>query len=149
MKQSAVDDTPKAKFFREKIGDKEYELQEEKLDVLDELRLWDGNPRLLPYLAEASGIQSEEDLENHLKRTNGYGPLAKSIADIGQMEPVYAWKREEQPSALRAAANRRTRGQRASSVTAAGLRSRETRPMSPSSGGEGFWESSTCLATGA
>jgi len=91
-----VDDTPKAKVFRERIGDHEYELREEKLDVFDDVVLWDGNPRLLAYLAEASGIQSEEDLETHVKRTKGYDQLARSIADIGQMEPIYAWKREDQ-----------------------------------------------------
>jgi hypothetical protein len=96
MKQFVVDDTPKAKVFREKIGDKEYELVEEKLDVFDDVVLWDGNPRLLPYLAETSGVESEEALENHLKGTGGYGPLAKSIEDIGQLEPIYAWKREDQ-----------------------------------------------------
>jgi hypothetical protein len=97
---STVDDVPKAKIFRERIGDTDYELREEKLDVFDEIRLWDGNPRLLPYLAEASTIQSEEDLENHLKQTGGYGTLAKSIADIGQMEPVYIWKRDDQTKYL-------------------------------------------------
>ncbi len=100
MKQFAVDDAPKAKFFREKIGDREYELREEKLDVLDEVSLWDSNPRLLPFLAGASGIESEESVENYLRQTPGYGPLAKSIADIGQMEPIYAWKRDDQPKYL-------------------------------------------------
>ena len=94
--QLAVDDRPKAKFFRERIGDKEYELREEKLDVFEEVALWSGNPRLLSYLAETSSFQSEEQLEQHLKRTNGYDQLSKSIADIGQMEPIYAWKREDQ-----------------------------------------------------
>lgn len=92
----AVDDTPKAKVFREKVGDLEYELLEEKLDVFDEVVLWDGNPRLLPYIAEVSAIQSEEELENHLRQTKGYAPLAKSIQDLGQMEPTYVWKREDQ-----------------------------------------------------
>jgi hypothetical protein len=100
MKPFAVDDTPKAKFFREKIGDKEYELREGKLDVFEEVVLWDGNPRLLPFLAETSGIESQEGLENFLKQTKGYGTLAKSIADIGQMEPIYAWKREDQTKYL-------------------------------------------------
>jgi hypothetical protein len=95
-KQFLVDDRPKAKFFREKIGDREYELREDKLDVLDEIVLWDGNPRLLPYLAEAGTFQSEQDLEHHLRRSKGYDQLLRSILDIGQMEPIYAWKREDQ-----------------------------------------------------
>ena len=95
-----VDDVPKAKIFRERIGNTEYELQEEKLDVFDDVALWDGNPRLLPYLAEATGVQSEAELENHLRQTKGYDTLAKSIADMGQMEPIYAWKREDQSKYL-------------------------------------------------
>jgi hypothetical protein len=100
MKQFGVDDTPKAKVFREKIGDKEYELKEEKLDVFENVVLWSGNPRLLPHLAEFSSIGSEEELENYLRQSSGYGPLAKSIADIGQMEPVYAWRGDGQPKCL-------------------------------------------------
>jgi len=96
MKLSAVDDEPKAKFFREKIGDKEYELREEKLDVFDDVRLWDGNPRLVPYLAASGTIETEEALEAYVRQTKGYDVLLKSIAEIGQMEPVYVWKREDQ-----------------------------------------------------
>lgn len=97
MSNYAVDDKPKAKVFRERIGEREYELREDKLDVFDEVRLWDGNPRLLAHLAADGGIApSQEELENHLKGTKGYDQLAKSIADIGQMEPVYAWKRDDQ-----------------------------------------------------
>lgn len=97
MGQFTVDAAPKARFFREKIGNREYELREEKLDVFDELTLWECNPRLLPLV---NGIESEFDLEDHLKQTGGYGALAKSIADIGQMEPIYVWKREDQPKYL-------------------------------------------------
>src|ERR1051325_11416633 len=91
-----IDDTPKAKVFRERIGDTEYELREVKLDVFDEIALWDENPRLSPFLAESSTIHSEVELENHLKQTNGYATLAKSISEIGQMEPIYVWKRDDQ-----------------------------------------------------
>jgi hypothetical protein len=91
-----LENTPKAKFFREKIGNKEYELREESLDVFDDIRLWDENPRLIPHLAIfGGGSHSDEELENQLKRTNGYAPLAKSIADIGQMEPIYVWRKED------------------------------------------------------
>lgn len=93
------DAAPKAKVFRERIGDTEYELREEKLDVFDDVCLWNDNPRLLPHLAE-SGVQSEEELENHLKQTPGYAALAKSIAEIGQMEAIYAWKRDDQKKYL-------------------------------------------------
>src|SRR2546428_616915 len=96
MKSAAIDDTPKAKFFRERIGDKEYELREEKLDVFNDVALWDANPRLLPYLAVSRTIESEDALESFLRQTNGYDTLAKSIAELGQMEPVYVWKREDQ-----------------------------------------------------
>ena len=94
MAEFAVDATPKAKFFRERIGTTEYELREEKLDVLSDVTLWDRNPRLIPLITD--GIESEEQLEVHLKRTPGYDALAKSIADIGQLEPVYVWKRDDQ-----------------------------------------------------
>lgn len=100
MKAFAVDDTPKAKFFREKIGEKEYELREEKLDVFNDVVLWDGNPRLIPYVAASGTIQSEEELESYLRDTKGYDTLAKSIIEIGQMEPIYVWKREDQAKYL-------------------------------------------------
>jgi hypothetical protein len=41
-------------------------------------------------------VESELDLEAELKRTGGYDMLYKSIEDLGQMEPVYAWKRDDQ-----------------------------------------------------
>jgi hypothetical protein len=100
MSAVVVDDKPKAKVFREKIGNKEFELREERLDVLNDVSLWPSNPRLLPHLADSGGVQSEDSLENFLRSTNGYAPLAKSIADIGQMEPIYAWKREDQKKFL-------------------------------------------------
>ena len=69
-KLEVVDDKPKPKVFREKIGHREYELEEHKLDVFDEVVLWPDNPRLMPYLAEHGGnVESEQDLELFLKRT--------------------------------------------------------------------------------
>ena len=91
-----IDDTPQARVFIEKIGDTEYELLEATLDVFDDVTLWPDNPRLQPYVGETSGIATELELESFLQRTPGYAALYKSIADIGQMEPVYAWKRPEQ-----------------------------------------------------
>lgn len=99
MQAFPMDATPKEKLFREKIGDKEYELREEKLDVFGEVMLWDGNPRLLPF-KDSSSFEAEIQLEESLKRTPGFGALAKSIADIGQLEPIYAWKREDQSKHL-------------------------------------------------
>ncbi len=96
MSQFAVDDKPKAKVFRERIGDREYELREEKLDIFNDVVLWNGNPRLTPQIAEDQTIASEEELESYLRMTNGYGTLSKSIADVGQMEAIYAWKRDDQ-----------------------------------------------------
>jgi len=100
-KLDLVDDKPKPKVFREKIGHHEYELQEQKLDVFDELVLWPDNPRLMPYLAEHGGtVESEEQLENFLKSTTGYAALEKSIADIGQMEPIYVWRKDGNAKSL-------------------------------------------------
>jgi hypothetical protein len=96
MSATAIDDKPKTKVFREKIGEQEYELEEMKLDAFDEITLWPKNPRLNPFVAAAGNFQSEEELENLLRRTKGYDTLARSIDEIGQMEPVYAWKREDQ-----------------------------------------------------
>jgi hypothetical protein len=86
---------PKPKVFREKIGATEYELREAKLDVFDDVTLWSGNPRLQQHLAE--GVHSEEQLEATLQNTKGYDVLARSIAEVGQMEPIYVWKRAEMP----------------------------------------------------
>jgi hypothetical protein len=50
----------------------------------------------MPYLAELDGaVESEEQLENFLKSTPGYPALEKSIADIGQMEPIYIWRKNQ------------------------------------------------------
>src|SRR2546425_1231464 len=99
MTTNPPEHTPKPKFFREKIGDTEHSLREDKLDVFDEVTLWNGNPRLQPYLTEGN-VVSEAQLEASVQKTKGYDVLAKSIADIGQMEPVYVWKREGMPKYL-------------------------------------------------
>lgn len=89
-----VDDRPKAKVFREKVGAKEFELAEARLDVFEDVTLWDKNPRLQPFIP-GTGVESEEELEQHLTRTRGYAGLATSIKELGQMEPVYVWRRDE------------------------------------------------------
>lgn len=96
MSANLIEHKPKPKVFREKIGSTEFELREEKLDVFDEIALWDGNPRVQPYLTEGA-IASEADLESKLRVTGGYDVLRKSIEHIGQLEPVYVWKREDMP----------------------------------------------------
>ena len=85
---------PAPKVFFEKIGDTEYEIEDAKLDVFNDIVLWDQNPRLIPYIS-TSEIHSDEDLETKLKDTPGYTGLQRSIADIGQQEHVYVWKTEE------------------------------------------------------
>jgi hypothetical protein len=89
----AVDDTPKPKIFHEKIGNQEFELEEVKLDVFDHVNLWDQNPRIVPDIV--GGVESEEQLESHLKLSRGYDALARSISEMGQMEAVYVWKRDD------------------------------------------------------
>ena len=84
---------PKPKYFREKIGDTEFELREEKLDVFDEVTLWSENPRLQLFQQE-SDVSSEEELQARLKATNGYDVLERSIREVGQLEPIYVWKNE-------------------------------------------------------
>lgn len=95
MSEGQMEHKPKPKFFREKIGFTEFELREEKLDVFDEIFLWDGNPRLQPFLTNGGGVSSEAELEAELRRTAGYDVLSRNIEQIGQLEPIYVWKREE------------------------------------------------------
>jgi hypothetical protein len=79
---------PKPRIYIEKIGEREWELEEAELDISDEVTLWSDNPRLQTKLP-TSGITSEEELEAALQNTNGYDTLRKSIDDLGQMEPIY------------------------------------------------------------
>src|SRR5580704_7158296 len=95
MSANLMEHKPKPKFFREKIGFTEFELREEKLDVFDEIVLWDGNPRLQPVLNIGAGASSESELEAELRRTGGYDVLCRNIEQIGQLEPIYVWKRDE------------------------------------------------------
>jgi len=99
MAPNRPDHNPKPKVFREKIGDTDHTLREEKLDVLDEVTLWDGNPRVQPFLVDGT-VASEEQLEADLQQTGGYDVLARSIREIGQMEPIYVWRRDGMPKYL-------------------------------------------------
>lgn len=94
MTVAAVDHTPMARVFREKIGDREIELSEARLDVFDDVVLWSKNPRLQPFIASDGNIENEEQLEHHLTQSKGYAGLASSIRDLGQMEPIYVWRRD-------------------------------------------------------
>jgi hypothetical protein len=83
-----------ARKYMEKIGDREWELDEVDLDIYDEVTLWSENPRLQTQLP-VSGVKSETELEAALQRSRGYDNLLKSIEDIGQMEPIYVQRFDE------------------------------------------------------
>lgn len=86
-----LDHRPLQRVHHERIGDREYELPEVRLDVQNDVTLWVQNPRLFPYTV-GKKLENEEDLEAALRRTPGYDGLKKSIIHMGQMEPVYVWK---------------------------------------------------------
>lgn len=90
---------PEPRKYIEKIGDRELTLEERDLHCLDDMSLWHENPRLMGRTA-AGTFKSEDELEAALQATNGYANLARSIASIGQMEPVYVWKNKEMPKYL-------------------------------------------------
>lgn len=71
----------------ERIGAKEVEMREVRLDVRDQVALWSDNPRL--QTAQMEGFSSEEQLQDELRRSKGYDGLKKSIEEIGQMQPIY------------------------------------------------------------
>lgn len=89
MPATAQTPKPKPRKFVEKIGSREWELEEVELDISNDLTLWSENPRLQNQLP-VSGVKSETELEAALQRSRGYDNLLKSIDDIGQMEPIYA-----------------------------------------------------------
>lgn len=96
MAATAADLKPKRRLIIEKIGDQEWELVEARLDVTRDVLLWSDNPRLQPAIAASGKIASEPDLEAELRQTPGYDTLRKSIEDLGQMEPIYVWRADEQ-----------------------------------------------------
>lgn len=85
---------PLEKVYPEQIGDTQYMLPERKLDIFEDVALWYDNPRVTPMTAEKQP-ESEAELEAYLQRTPGYAGLKDSIKGIGQLEPVYVWRREE------------------------------------------------------
>lgn len=94
MTDSATTATPDPRIYVEKIGPNDWEMRETSLDVHDEIVLWPDNPRLETWLPVA-GVSSEPELEAALQRTSGYDTLRKSIDDLGQMEPIYVWRPNE------------------------------------------------------
>lgn len=91
--------TPKPRVYVEKIGDRDWELEEVDLDIYDGVTLWSDNPRLQTKLP-VGDIYSEADLEAALRDTNGYDVLRKSINDLGQMEPIYVQQTDAGTKAL-------------------------------------------------
>ena len=89
-----VNTAPRPRIHIEKIGDTEWELAEDQIDVFKDVTLWPDNPRLLTNVPE-DGFASEEELEAALQRTRGYDGLKRSIEDIGQMEPIYVWRSDD------------------------------------------------------
>lgn len=71
----------------DRVGHKEWEMREVKLDVHEQVALWSENPRL--QTAQMDGFSSEIELEDELRLSRGYEGLRKSIEDIGQMQPIY------------------------------------------------------------
>ena len=89
-----LDTKPTPIVYLENIGGTKWELHETELDVFNEVTLWNDNPRLLPHLP-AGAFPDENALEAALTRTPGYDGLKKSISHLGQMEPVYVWRKDE------------------------------------------------------
>jgi len=77
--------------FRERIGDIEWLLEERSLDVHQDVVLWAGNPRLRA-ITPPGELPDEVELEELLQSTPGYATLARSIRELGQMEPIYVWR---------------------------------------------------------
>ncbi|MDR7033258.1 hypothetical protein [Mesorhizobium sp. BE184] len=90
---------PKTRKYVERIGGRDWDLEEVELDVYDDVTLWSENPRLQNLLAP-SGLKSELQLEAALQNSRGYDTLLKSIEDIGQMEPVYVQRFDDMSKAL-------------------------------------------------
>jgi hypothetical protein len=86
--------TPDPIYVMEKIGDTEYKLEVQYLDVFDNVTLWNDNPRLVPF-ATANDLHNEEEIEANLRATPGYDGLKRSIDDVGQMDAVYVWKNSD------------------------------------------------------
>lgn len=82
---------PLGRTFEERIGKKSWTVTECELDVLDDVKLWDQNPRIQTFLPHVVAA-SEEEIEAAIERTPGYAALNKSIQQLGQMESIYVWR---------------------------------------------------------
>ena len=91
--------TQRPRKYIEKIGGRDWELEEVELDVYDQVTLWSDNPRLQTLLT-VGGLNSEAQLEAALVASRGYDTLLKSIDDIGQMEPIYVQRFDDSAKAL-------------------------------------------------
>ncbi|WP_275788211.1 hypothetical protein [Pararhizobium gei] len=89
----------KTKRYIERIGGRDWDLEEAELDVYSDVTLWPDNPRLQNLLAPA-GVKSEPQMEAALQGSRGYDTLLKSIDDIGQMEPIYVQRTDADAKAL-------------------------------------------------
>ena len=78
----------------ERIGNTDWTIEECSLDVIDDVKLWDQNPRIQTFLPNIAA-SSEEELEAALERTPGYASLKKSVQQLGQLEAVYVWRADE------------------------------------------------------
>ncbi len=85
--QSEVPLFASERVINERIGNKEWELREIRLDIHNDVALWADNPRLQTAMME--DFSSEVELEDALRITRGYDGLKKSILEIGQMTPIY------------------------------------------------------------
>lgn len=82
---------PSSRTVEERIGKKSVPVTECVLDVVEDVKLWDQNPRIQTFIPHAVAA-SEEELEAALERTPGYAGLKKSIEQLGQMEAIYVWR---------------------------------------------------------
>lgn len=98
MSATVTDLKSKARKYIERIGARDWELEEAELDI-DEVTLWPDNPRLQNLLAP-TGVKSEVQMEAALQESRGYDTLLKSIDDIGQMEPIYVQRLDSDSKAL-------------------------------------------------
>jgi hypothetical protein len=99
MSATVTDLKTKVRKHTERIGSRDWELEETELDILDEITLWSDNPRL-QNLLPPGGVKSELELEAALQSSRGYDTLLKSIDDIGQMEPIYVQRLDGNAKAL-------------------------------------------------
>ncbi len=87
MVTSANPLSDEARTVYKRIGNTEWQMEETRLDVVNDVSLWPENPRLKAVLT--GGTPSEIEQEESLRGSPGYDSLRASIEKIGQMEPIY------------------------------------------------------------